>query len=160
MMTRRRFLVLAAGAVPVIAGIGIASQFLPEEKVASNEPAIAWGEDSCDHCKMIISDRPFAAAWIEPDGTQRRFDDVGCMVAMRRDSEPESSTKFFVQDYRSERWLDATSAVYMQADELRSPMAYNVAAFEAFADAEAELGEAATEMLTWSSLAYAMQGSH
>jgi copper chaperone NosL len=78
---------------------------------------------------MAISDRRFAAAWID-SGHQERFDDIGCMVSSMKEHAPSSGTKFFVHEFAGDRWLDATAAGYMLNDDVHSPMAYGVAAFE------------------------------
>jgi copper chaperone NosL len=77
---------------------------------------------------MVIGDARFASAWRTEAGMERHFDDIGCMVNARRRDHPSGNVRFFVHDYASEDWLDATSAVYVVTPAIRTPMAYGVAA--------------------------------
>jgi copper chaperone NosL len=152
MLTRRRFLVLLGGTVPVAAGIGAGIWLLPGDEASANEPTIRWNEENCAHCGMTISDRQYAAGWIEPGNRQQRFDDVGCMVVSFREHTPPSGTRLFARDFAGDRWLDAKTAVYAVSGDIRSPMAYGVAAFETAAAAEGALGDAAKQTRTFDDL--------
>lgn len=131
MVSRRRFLVLIGVGLPAAAGVGAAAWALPGDEASAKEPDVQWGAEECAHCRMIIDDRRFAAAWISGDGTQAHFDDIGCMVAMVREQGEDAGTRYFVQHYEEETWLDATAAAYVRQDGVRSPMSYNVAAYPA-----------------------------
>lgn len=142
-MNRRRFLILAGSAATPVAAAGIGLKLLPGDSARADVPSVHWDEDACAHCRMVISDRRFAAGWIEEDGQQSLFDDAGCMVAMYREHAPGTTTRVFARDYINDRWLDAATAVYFQAESIRSPMAYGVAAFASRADGIGELGHTA-----------------
>lgn len=95
---------------------------------------IAWDRDTCEYCRMTISDRAFAAqAWV---GAQHRhfvFDDVGCLVNwLHTNGVAASETRLWVADYRQRdqvRWLDATSARYVAGQT--TPMDYGFGATDA-----------------------------
>ncbi len=129
MLTRRRFLVLVGGAAPVAAGLALGVRLLPGESGGGELPSIRWGEATCAHCRMIISDSRFAAAWIEPGGREQHFDDIGCLVSALRSHEPPHHTRYFVRDFEADAWLDATTAHYAQSDGFHTPMASGLAAF-------------------------------
>jgi len=157
MLTRRQFLVLLGGAAPLAAGIGAGVLLLPGGEANAKEPKIRWDEDNCAQCGMAISDRRFAAGWIEEGGHQEKFDDIGCMVVKYRDHTPAAGTRLFARDYAADAWLDALHATYAVSEEIRSPMAYGVAAFEVAAAAESELGEIAAQTRTWDGLVAAIE---
>jgi len=43
-------------------------------------PKIRYGEETCDHCRMIISEDRFAAAYRLNSGLVKKFDDIGCAI--------------------------------------------------------------------------------
>jgi len=86
---------------------------------------------------MSIDDPRFAAAWRTPDGSERHFDDVGCLVNARRRDDPPAGSRYWVHDYRSESWLDAEAATYVLAPSIKTPMASGLVAFASAADATA-----------------------
>lgn len=103
--------------------------------------AIRWDRDTCTRCKMVISDRRFAAQIRGgPKNTSFKFDDIGCATTWRAEKLKEhpwlaeTGTRFWVAEFggKSEKWLDARSAHYLSGKT--SPMGYNYAAF---ADAQA-----------------------
>lgn len=97
---------------------------------------IAWGRDACEHCRMIISERPFAAELrTSPRKRLYKFDDIGCVVhwakgqGLKLDEQPE----FWVMNHADGKtWLDARKAHFRV--DLRSPMNYNFAAEPAKSD--------------------------
>lgn len=128
MTGRRRFLTLlgSTGAAGLAAVAGM--QMLPGDAKPTGDPVIRYGKENCARCHMVISDRHFAAAWREPNGTEYHFDDIGCMVFHRTEKQPAASSRFWVQDYETEVWLDGERATYVVSDAIRSPMSYGVAA--------------------------------
>lgn len=128
MCTRRDLLKgsVAAFLLP-LAGCGQKSG--PEE--------VAWGRDACEHCRMIISERGFAAELRE--GARNRihkFDDIGCAVHWAKaNGQPlDKLAEFWVMSHADEKtWLDARKAWYRV--DLRSPMNYNFAAEPSRGDA-------------------------
>lgn len=127
MVTRRRFLILLGGGVAAAGGIAAGIAALPGEE-ASAFPEIVYGEERCAFCGMQIDDPRFAAAWRTAQGTERHFDDIGCMVATYRRDRPDGDTRFFVHDYRNEAWLDGTVASYLVSPEIKTPMSWAVLA--------------------------------
>jgi len=153
MVTRRAFLSLvgAAGAAGVATVAGI--QLLPGDSAPTGDPVVRYGQENCARCRMTISDARFAAAWREPSGKEKHFDDIGCMVLQQRETEIPESTRFWVNDYETQTWLDAATASYVLSKSIDSPMAYGVAASATpeRADALATRFDAAT-VSKWSGL--------
>ena len=130
MVTRRRFLALLGAAGATAGGVALGISLLPggDASEASGPPEVRYGESRCDTCGMVIADPRFAAGWRTPDGEAARFDDIGCMVVLMQEQDPPAGSAFYVHDYTSEEWLDATTASYVASAEIRSPMMYGLAA--------------------------------
>jgi copper chaperone NosL len=106
-------------------------------------PMIAYGEDVCDQCGMIIEDERFAAGLVvevAPDRYEHRiFDDIGDMFAYVEEADVQSSiAAYYVHDYASLAWIDARQAIFVHAENLHSPMGHGLAAFAKRADAETQ----------------------
>jgi copper chaperone NosL len=146
-MKRETFHRLLALLTILLIGVGCSSQGKTTEP-----PAIAYGEDVCDRCKMIIGDERFASAYWTVDGTARRFDDIGGMVANYHDSGDEVAS-FWVHDYLSGEWMTAEAATYVVDNTLQTPMGFGVAACAAEAEARAlAYGQEGAQVLTWEQL--------
>ena len=125
MTTRRQLLAMLGGGAALVGGAALGIAALPHP-AAGAAPAIRYGQESCAYCGMSISDPRFAGAWRAV--SEQHFDDIGCLVnALRRDH--PAQPLLFVHDFTTSEWLDATLAYYLLASEVRTPMAYHVAAF-------------------------------
>ncbi len=93
--------------------------------------------DTCARCRMAISQKRYAAEIVAADGGAAKFDDIVCMLRYAADHhlKPEEQA-VFVMDYETEQWLDADKAVFVQSDEIPSPMAGGIAAARERARAE------------------------
>lgn len=58
-------------------------------------PSIVWDHVACDECGMLVGDPTSAAALIESDGTQRSFDDPGCLFRYVLAKQPHVSRMWF-----------------------------------------------------------------
>ncbi|MEO7308231.1 MAG: nitrous oxide reductase accessory protein NosL [Ferruginibacter sp.] len=91
------------------------------------------GVDNCYFCKMTISDVRFGAEIVTAKGKVYKFDDMHCILSYLRtkDIEPGNIKDIYLTDYSgSHRLLNKNMALLFKADELRSPMGGNVAAFD------------------------------
>lgn len=119
-------------------------------------PDIRYGEDLCVDCNMIINDVRFASA-LAYEVTAGRFesvafDDIGDMLNYA-DHHPELKvTNWYVHDYNSEEWLDATTAHYVFSEQIQSPMATGAAAHAELAAAEQMAAHLQGALLTWDEL--------
>lgn len=105
------------------------------------EPVAINPEDMCNYCKMAISDKRFAAEFIDRDGQALKFDDLGCMLDyIKEKGNKEQVAAHFVMDFDTRQWLKTEDAFFVNSSELHSPMGGNMAAFsdEAKARAAAE----------------------
>ncbi len=117
---------------------------------------IHYGQDACTECNMIISDPRFAASYAYELSEGRyatiAFDDIGDML-MHAQKHPEHKIAgWYVHDYQSKEWLDATQAFYVFAAEIRSPMGHGIAAHTTREAAQSMATTMNGEVLTWSAL--------
>jgi copper chaperone NosL len=116
-------------------------------------PAIHYGEDLCAECNMIISDPRFACGYLHEISPGRYasliFDDIGDMLA----SHPEQQiVAWYVHDYTTEEWLDATQAFYVISSEIPTPMAHGIAAHATAAAAQQMATATHGQMVDWAAL--------
>lgn len=87
--------------------------------LSNSHPDIVLNISSCEECKMLISDRRFAAylKTIEPV----LFDDLACMVRYKNKL---SSAPILVgfMDYESENWLTESEVVFVRMEGIKTPM--------------------------------------
>lgn len=93
---------------------------------------IKWDRDACEVCRMLISDRHFAA---EVRGGKRhkvhKFDDLGEAIHWldKQDWKDDPAAEIWVRDLDSgTKWLDARKMRYMPGQH--SPMDYGFGAVE------------------------------
>ena len=96
-------------------------------------PDIRYGEDVCAQCNMIISDERFASAVAYEVGPGRyetaAFDDIGDMLDWAAAHPDQPLVAWYVHDYESKEWTDATTATYVVTDQVATPMASGILAF-------------------------------
>ena len=106
-LSRRRLIAASLSAILLVA---CARTDAPTEPV--------WGKEPCAHCKMLVSDRRYAAQIVDEAGERRFFDDVGCMVLWMDGREPPE--RAWVRESTSGAWLDPRAAAYEPG--ARTPM--------------------------------------
>ena len=91
---------------------------------------IKLNTDSCDYCRMTISDGKFAAEVITKKGRSYKFDDFSCMLKYIEGQTENNIKRYYINDYlKDNELIDATAAWYVYNETLRSPMGGNIAAF-------------------------------
>ncbi|MDA0190314.1 MAG: nitrous oxide reductase accessory protein NosL [Proteobacteria bacterium] len=111
-----------------LAGLGLTLGGCSGEPT-SGPVEIKWDRETCPRCRMVISDKRFAAQLRDPNRKVWKFDDIGCLVfwlAHQQFNEASTNTEYWVADYRSGSWLDARKAHYLHGK--KSPMGYHYAA--------------------------------
>lgn len=100
----------------------------------STEPeALHYGKDACHLCKMTLMDKKFGGELVTGKGKVYKFDDVNCMINFINSDYLGDETlahKLIVDYSQPEKLIPADQAFYLKSDEIRSPMASEVAAFE------------------------------
>jgi copper chaperone NosL len=95
--------------------------------------ALHYGVDACHTCKMTLMDTKFGAEIVTKKGKVYKFDDINCMVNFYNSGfEPfEKMAYKLVVDYsQPEKLIEAQDAFYIKSNQIRSPMAGGIAAFE------------------------------
>lgn len=88
---------------------------------------IYYGQDICERCNMIISEKKFAAQYKTAEGAVLKFDDTGCMLHYLY-GKKDNISDIYVMDYVSYTWTDAQSAHYVWSNQIMTPMGYGIAA--------------------------------
>lgn len=119
-------------------------------------PEIRYGEDLCAECNMVISDPRFAAGYVYEVSEGRyqslAFDDIGDLLVHMDKHPAHKIVAWYVHDYQSAEWLDATTAYYVVGEQIRSPMNHGIAAHATEAAATAMAANLAGEMMDWATL--------
>lgn len=120
---------------------------------AEGPPPIHLGDSLCVECNMIISDARFATATVSLDERGRRspllFDDFNCQAAYEAERPDLKIIERWAHDHASSRPIRTESASFVHAERLRTPMASQVAAFEAASAAESFAGSLGGEVLVF-----------
>ncbi len=117
----------------------------------SGPQPIAWGQENCDYCRMLIDDKRFGAEIVTSTGKARKFDSIECMASYYRQEAAAGKIRgAWVSDFRRPGTLiPADSAIYVRGGRVSSPMGMGLAATAGTDPAAAarELGASAT--LRW-----------
>lgn len=132
MMRRRLWLLLLV--------VGLLLSACARGETTPNPPGIRYGEDLCAECNMIISDPRYAAGYAYEIGASRyesvAFDDIGDLLTHMAKHPERTIVAWYVHDYESQEWLDATIAYYVVSEQIISPMGHGIAAHATQAAAE------------------------
>jgi copper chaperone NosL len=95
------------------------------------EPVAIQPEDMCGFCRMAISEKRYAAQFIDIDDQPFKFDDIGCMFNfIQSEGNKERIVRaYFVMDFNDGQWLKADNAHYVRSSELKTPMGSGIVAF-------------------------------
>ena len=100
----------------------------------STDPVpLEYGKDMCYTCKMKLMDNKFGAELVTQKGKVYKFDDINCMLNYYNAHEEEHGSyahKLVIDFTRPGTFIEAANSHYLKADEIKSPMASQVAAFE------------------------------
>ena len=109
----RLIVVVAAAAVVLACSAG------------SPEPAPldTRGVETCRWCRMVISDRRYAAQIVANGYDPIFFDDIGCMANyLKKGVNVPPKATAFVANYRQEGWVPAREADYFRCASFATPM--------------------------------------
>lgn len=120
--------------------VGLLAACARGETVAT-PPTIRYGEDPCTECNMIISEPRYAAGYAHEISPGRyeslAFDDIGDLLVHMSKHPEYKIVAWYVHDYESEAWIDATTAYYVVSPQIASPMGHGISAHATKAAAEA-----------------------
>lgn len=103
----------------------------------SNDPgtgpvAPKWDRNTCERCRMVLSDRKHSAQVRIPQAEGRSkvlfFDDIGCAAIWLEDKpfRDDPRTEIWVTDWQDGSWIDARRAWYVRGQV--TPMEYGLGA--------------------------------
>jgi copper chaperone NosL len=122
----------------------------------STEPQpLQFGKDACHSCKMTLMDKRFGAEIVTTKGKVYKFDDVNCMVNFLNAGElTDRDVKHsLVVDFANpEKLIETRHAFFLRSENIKSPMASHVAAFETEVDFKANKNELKGIYLVWGEL--------
>ncbi len=93
---------------------------------------INMGKDSCDFCKMTISDNRFGAEIVTKKGKAYKFDDTHCLLSFLHSKmieQKEIADVYFIDFSNEHAFVKADQAFILHSELFRSPMNGNIAAF-------------------------------
>ena len=94
------------------------------------QPVAIEPNDMCSYCKMSISEKRYAAEFIDSENQDFKFDDIGCMTNfLSQKKEPAAIRGTFVMDYQHPVWIKAENAFYVRSSEFHTPMNGGIVAF-------------------------------
>ncbi len=112
----------------LLALLGCVAGACGQPKIA---PVALNPEDMCSMCRMVISEKRYAAEFVITDGDALKFDDIGCMRDyVKSRGNRDQIAAYFVSDYESTKWIDGGAAHFVESDEFATPMGGGIVAFE------------------------------
>ena len=118
-----------------------------------NKPEpINYGHDECEFCRMQITDNRYGCELVTDKEKVYKFDSIECMVefAMVKNLIGDSNQSLLVTDFsRPETFIDAASAFYVMNDNFRSPMGFNVSAFNGAESGQKFVNDNSGQILNW-----------
>ena len=87
------------------------------------EPVAIVAEDACSYCRMAISEKQFAAEFVDSESTAFKFDDIGCLANfIKKQKNSAKPVAYFVMDFENREWVKAENAFYVRTSEVSTPM--------------------------------------
>lgn len=116
---------------------------------AARPRALVAGEDSCDYCRMSISDTRFGGEVLTGKGRLHTFDSVECLVSyVAALGDSATGAEVYVADYESSAMVPAKTARFVVGGSLHSPMGQDLVAF-APTTPDDKLASYGGRVLTW-----------
>ena len=94
---------------------------------------INYGEDECEFCKMMVMDKRYGAELVTDKAKIYFFDSIECLVGYldNKKLNKNNYSSVWVGNYANTgNLIDASKAIYLKNEELRSPMGLNALAVE------------------------------
>jgi copper chaperone NosL len=100
----------------------------------STEPQpLLYGKDGCHACKMTLVDKKFGSEVVTTKGKVYKFDDVNCMINFLNSGyieERDIAHRLVIDLANPEKLIPVEHAFFLKSDNIKSPMASQVAAFQ------------------------------
>lgn len=117
----------------------------------SNEPTpIKLNSDSCDFCKMTISNSKFSAELITNKGRIYKFDDPSCMIKYSKQTTNLVNVKMYINDFLTEsKFVQVEKGFYLKGGTISAPMRGNFVCFSTNDEAKNYQQKLNAENTTW-----------
>ncbi|MEO5995939.1 MAG: nitrous oxide reductase accessory protein NosL [Chitinophagaceae bacterium] len=125
----RKKLILPKNVMPISI---IATLMMSLVSCSTAPTPIRIGQDTCDFCKMTISDNRFGAEIVTNKSKVYKFDDEHCIIAFLKSKQitKEQIGEIYFVDFRNPHQLiNVEQAYFLQSPSFKSPMNGNIAAF-------------------------------
>jgi copper chaperone NosL len=116
---------------------------------------LQYGKDACHHCKMTLMDNKFGAEIVTKKGKIFKFDDTNCLIDFIKSGQiPDKDiAQCLITDFSSPGVLiEAKTAFYVKSEQIKSPMASNIAAFQNRTNLDSHNDSWKGQQLSWSDL--------
>lgn len=116
---------------------------------------LVYGKDGCHACKMTLMDKKFGAEIVTIKGKVYKFDDVNCMItyiATSNLTDRDIAHRLVIDFENPEKFIDTNHAFFLKSENVKSPMASQVAAFSKKEDLEKVKAELGGVYLVWGEL--------
>lgn len=91
---------------------------------------VSINKDECAYCKMTVTDIRFAAQAVTVKGRHYIFDDIVCLRDFKKENKEMEFDKLYVANYiEPSEFVNVDEAYLVHSENLRSPMAGNIAVF-------------------------------
>ncbi len=121
--------------------------------VSGESKPLQLNSDSCDFCRMTITNGQFGAELITQKGRCYKFDDVSCMVQFAKSNTSVNYQSYFVCDYlMNNKLISVEKCIYLKGDFIKSPMNGKAIAFSSKKDAMQYQSKYKADILTWKEL--------
>ena len=128
---------IAGGASMLLAGVALLWSYRRRSKLGlaalafatacTSAPHIAFGQDACVECRMIVSDRRFGALIVTQTGKTLPFDSVHCLREYeRKNPELDPRTVWVVDATSPGHLVEESRAFFVDDSALRPPMGTTV----------------------------------
>ena len=92
---------------------------------------IAFGEDNCAHCSMMIVNPKFGSELITSKGKVYKFDSIECLIAESKKYNSEDIAVMWVPNFNNDKeFINFENAFLLISDKIKSPMSLNLLAFK------------------------------
>lgn len=116
---------------------------------------IKLNSDSCDFCKMTISNYKFAAELITQKGRVYKFDDISCMIRYAKSNTTVQYSGFYINDYlRENKFIEAEKGFYLKGGTINGPMGGKVVIFSTDKEADTYRPKLNAAPTTWKEVYY------
>lgn len=121
-----------SSAVALVLGIVLVSLACQRQEGPPRPAEVLLGEETCERCKMIISEPRFSAQMVMVDGSVRKFDDTGCMLHyIVENSVPDAQiAAVFVKSFDTNEWIHSANAFFVGSGEIMTPMSHGLVAMQ------------------------------